>query len=121
MRAPSAIALSLGQDDGWVDRSAAGIGAEAAVGPGQDALAPDDVGETADALRDQHGMLDEVVRRVDHAGHQHLVVRDFAAFHSSHSCSWRGLAPSNSRACGRALASNPISFDTAMSCVCGPA
>src|SRR5262249_39743138 len=49
-------------------------GAEAAVGPGDDALAPDHVGETFDALRHQLRMLDQMHAVRDHAWDQELVV-----------------------------------------------
>ncbi len=48
--------------------------AEAAVGIGDDALAPDNVGKFHDALGDQRGMLDIVGRGIDHARQQQLVV-----------------------------------------------
>ena len=49
-------------------------GAEAAVGAGDDALAPDHAGEALDALRHQLRMLDQVDAMRHHAGHQDLVV-----------------------------------------------
>ena len=70
-------------------------GRKAAVGAGNDALAADDVGEPAEALRDQFGMLDQDRRLRDDARKQHFVVRQFRRFHTSISCSCRGFAASN--------------------------
>ena len=52
-------------------------GRETAIGAGEHPLASDDVGELADALRHQFRVLDVVGAGVDHAGDQHLVVRQF--------------------------------------------
>ena len=49
-------------------------GAEAAIGAGDDALAPDDTGEAHDALRHQFRMLDEMDAVRHHAGYEDLVV-----------------------------------------------
>ncbi len=47
---------------------------EAAVGPGDHALAADDAREAGEPLRHQFGMLDQHRRLGDHAGDEHLVV-----------------------------------------------
>ncbi|MFL5268555.1 MAG: hypothetical protein ACJ8AH_18495 [Stellaceae bacterium] len=47
------------------------------IGAGDHPLSPDNVGVMADPLRDQPRMLDEIRGRVDDAGDQDLVVRDF--------------------------------------------
>ena len=49
--------------------------AEAAVGAGDDVLAADRAGEAHDALGDELRVLDQVGGVADHAGHQHLAVR----------------------------------------------
>src|SRR5690348_10191334 len=56
---------------------------EAAVGAGDDALAPDDLGVADEPLGDQLRMLDEVGRRVEHARDDHAIVRqaDLAEHH----------------------------------------
>src|ERR1700676_282079 len=46
--------------DVGVELAVAGEGAEAAIRAGDDPLAPDDVGEAAEALGDQFGMLDVI-------------------------------------------------------------
>src|SRR5580700_4304633 len=48
---------------------------EAAIGAGDDVLAPDDLGKPPDALGDRLGMLDEVRAVRDDAGDQQLAVR----------------------------------------------
>src|SRR5262249_21451258 len=49
-------------------------GREAAIGPGDHALAPHDLRVADEALRDQLGVLDEVGRRVEHARNDHAIV-----------------------------------------------
>jgi hypothetical protein len=61
--------LELRPGDVGVDAAA-----EAAVRRGDDAVGADDVGEPADALRDQLGVLHDVRRVADDAGHEHQVV-----------------------------------------------
>src|SRR5262245_34442635 len=68
--------LQLRVGDVRIDLAEAGEGAEAAVGARDDTLAADDVGETADALGNVLGMLDEVRHRIDHAWQQDLVIRN---------------------------------------------
>ena len=48
---------------------------EAAVGPGDDVLAPDQPRQPHDALRHQLGMLDHIGGVADHAGNEHLARR----------------------------------------------
>src|SRR5262245_5325743 len=57
-----------------VELAVAGESPEAAIAAGDHALAADDVGKAADALRDELGMLDVVGRGVEHARYQDLVV-----------------------------------------------
>src|SRR5690242_9075542 len=65
----------LGEHDLRIDRGLPDPGAIPAVGAGDDVLAPDALGVTADALRDHLRMLDEVRFRLDDARDQHLAVR----------------------------------------------
>ena len=53
---------------------------EAAIGAGDDVLAPDQPGEAHDALGHQLGMLDDVGGVADDAGDQHLARRQLDAF-----------------------------------------
>src|SRR5439155_5272302 len=50
-------------------------GAEAAIASGHDVLATDELRVTSDPLRDELGVLDEVGFRLDHAGDEHLSIR----------------------------------------------
>src|SRR4051812_15535489 len=51
-------------------------GGEAAVSAGDHPLAPDDIGDITDALRDKARMFDEVGRRIETARHHDLVIGD---------------------------------------------
>ena len=51
-------------------------GAEAAVRSGDHTFAPDDVGVSLDALRDEAWVLDKICRRVDHPRDQDLVLKN---------------------------------------------
>src|SRR5262245_6266914 len=67
----------LGPDDAvGHHRVAPDRGAEAAIDAGDQALAVDDFGVAADALRHQPRMLDEIRRRVDDPWNENLVVRN---------------------------------------------
>ena len=66
---------------------------EAAIGAGDDVLAPDDLGKPPDALGDRLGMLDEVRAVRDDAGDQ-LPSGSLDSSHTRHSCSCRGLPAS---------------------------
>ena len=63
----------FGVDDVFVDRAETGEGAEAAVAAGNHPIGADHVCETLQTLRDEFGVLDEVVGGVEHAGDQHFV------------------------------------------------
>src|SRR5690606_7641897 len=65
----------LGPDDIRIDGGLADPGPVAAVAARDDVLAPDQLCVAADALGDQLGMLDEVRLRFEHAGDQHLALR----------------------------------------------
>src|SRR6516162_7170637 len=64
----------LFERDVGIELAVAGEGAKTAIGAGNDALAPDDVGEAADSLRDEFGMLDIIGRGVEDARDEDLVV-----------------------------------------------
>ena len=68
------MARSFAQATSRMHLVAGARGAEAAVGAGDHALAPDHTGEALDALRHQFRMLDQVDAMRHHAGHQDLVV-----------------------------------------------
>ena len=73
--APSESARSLAQTiESAHHRLGAHRRAEAAIDAGDQPLAIDHLRETADALRDQARMLDEIRGRVDDAGDEDLVV-----------------------------------------------
>ena len=94
---------------------------EAAIAAGDHALAADDLGVADDALGDQLGMLDEVRRRIEHAGDDQPCRRAASiSRNTAHSCSWRGLAPSNESACGRARSATGRISRSGMSRWCGP-
>ena len=69
--------------------------AQAAVGRGDDPLAPDQLGEAADTLGDQLGVLDDVGGVADDTGQDELVVGQLTSCHTRHSCSCRTLPASN--------------------------
>src|ERR687897_2837810 len=62
----------LGPDDVGVDGRLADPRTKAAVGSGDDVVAPDQPRVAADALGHQLGVLDEVGGRVDHPGDEYL-------------------------------------------------
>src|SRR6516165_3882688 len=66
--------------DARIDGGLAHPGAVAAIAPGNDVLAADQLGITADALGDQLGVLDKIGLRLDRAGDQHLALRQFYVF-----------------------------------------
>ena len=72
---PLAERGKLHPHDLGVDLDAAGKGAEAAVGAGDDVLAADHLGVLHDAVGDELRMLDEVRGGIDHAGDDGLAVR----------------------------------------------
>ena len=105
MRAPSASGAQLELGDVRIHGPEAGEGAEAAVGAGDHALASDNVGVSG-TMRSATSkrMLDVIGGRADHAGDRGSCRREFAdRANTAHSCAWRGLAASNSSACGFAL------------------
>src|SRR6185437_6195323 len=63
------------EGDIGVELAIARESAEAAIGSGNHALAPNDRGEAGDALGDELGMLDIIGRGVEHAGNEDLVRR----------------------------------------------
>src|SRR5262245_28970871 len=69
-----AQARQLGPDDIRIDRGLADPGAVAAIAAGDHVLAPDEPRITADALRDQLRVLDEIGLRLDDPRDQHLAV-----------------------------------------------
>ena len=74
------MALELGEYDIGIDRRLSDPGAIAAIAAGNDVFAPHQLGITANALRNQFRMLDEIRFRFDDAGDQHLAVRQFHLF-----------------------------------------
>src|SRR6476661_500577 len=64
----------LRPDDVGIDRGLSDPCAEAAVAPGDHVFPADKLRVTADALRDQLRMLDEVGFRFDHTGNQQLAI-----------------------------------------------
>ena len=78
-RRPFGQRRQLGIGDIGIDRAKAREGAEAAIGlPAITRSATDDIGEPFEPLRHQFRVFDEIGRRIDHAGHQHLVVGNIA-------------------------------------------
>src|SRR5215469_6834213 len=63
--------------DARIDRRLADPGAIAAITAGDDVLTADKPRITADALRDQLRVLDEIGLRFNHPGYQHLAFRQF--------------------------------------------
>src|SRR5215467_5119201 len=63
--------------DARIDRRLPDPGAVAAITAGNDVLTANESRITADALRDQLGVLDEISLRLNHARDQHLSLRQF--------------------------------------------
>ena len=97
------------------------VGAEATVRPGHYPLPPDNVGITAQTLRNQLWMLDEVAGGVNHARHQNFILVDFGLrpiFPLMFMARVSALEQQRRR---RALFNRSNNFFTGKSCVCGPA
>src|SRR5207253_3242724 len=73
-RRPLDHRTQLFERDVRVELAVTGKGAKAAIAAGDHPLAPDDVGELADALGDELGMLDIIGRGIEHSRYQDLVV-----------------------------------------------
>src|SRR5262249_40876706 len=71
--------LEFRPDDARMHLLRAGEGGEAAIGTGDDVLAPHHFGIAADSLGDQLGMFDQNRRMADHAGNERLARRQFGA------------------------------------------
>src|SRR4030095_7075228 len=65
----------LGPDDVGIDRRLAHPGAVSAIAAGDHVFAANELGVASNPLRHQIRMLDEIGFRFDHAGDQHLAVR----------------------------------------------
>ena len=89
--------------------------------PGDHALGADDVGEAAEPLRDELGVLDVVRRRVEHARHEHLVVGDLSRpARPPTRARGAGSAASNRIVAAWRAATLSMIFSTPMSRWCGP-
>ena len=76
IRAPSLKAASFAQTISAATRPAPARGVEAAIGAAlHPARVADDFGHALQALGDRLRMLDDVGQRIDHAGHDDLIVR----------------------------------------------
>ena len=73
--------FELGPDHRGVDFGLVGrLRREAAIGAGDDVLAPDQLGEAHQPFGDQLGMLDDIAGMRDHAGHDRRAVRQLGGF-----------------------------------------
>jgi hypothetical protein len=77
---PAPIGVLVVDDHPLLRDGLADPGAVAAIRAGDDVLAADKLGVAADALRDQFRMLDEIRFGFEHAGDQHLAVRQLDRF-----------------------------------------
>ena len=71
-----------------------GEAGEAAIGAGDDVLAPDRLGEAADAFGINSGCSTMFEEWVMTPGMTDLPSGNFTSAHTFHSCSWRGFAAS---------------------------
>ena len=97
--------------DVGIDRGLTYPRAEAAVASGDHVFPADKVGVTADALRDELGMLDEVRFRFDDARNEQLAVGQLESLEQFPLVSVAGVAASIAMALGRAR--NTISITSA--------